>query len=139
MNYFLSPWALLPKAQAINNTLVLAALVGCNQVGPSVAAQVACLRAVPPSTLSYVQFASQVDSAGLGVPFPPIMDGSFIPFSNSSSDLLPLPQNKPVLLGVNRNEGIYFLLYLVPRFLNNLFASNAFDLTDNELKAISQL
>ena len=116
-----SPWAIAPQAVVLTNTLALAALVGCGgSSGANVSAVVACLRSVSASVLAYAQFDSRVDSSGYSIPFQPLLDGVFLPLTTNLSALPTSALKKPVIIGVNRNEGMYFLLYRIPMFNNNL-------------------
>ena len=119
----------------LQNTLVFAATVGCGSigVGANVSAVLACLRSVNAATLTYAQYAPGVDSAGYLIPFQPVRDGVFLPLTTNLSAPLSSAQKKPVIIGVNRNEGLYFLLYRVSMFYNNL-TNNPDDFTYADLQ-----
>ena len=116
-----SPWAIAPQAVVLTNTLTLSALVGCGgSSGANVSAVVTCLRSVSAAVLAYAQYDSRVDSSGYSIPFQPVLDGVFLPLTTNLSAPPASALKKPVIIGVNRNEGMYFLLYKVPMFYNNL-------------------
>lgn len=116
-----SPWAIAPNEMIRTNTLTLAALIGCGDgSAANIATQVGCLRAVSAAILAYVQWDSRIDSAGYSIPFQPVIDGVFLPNTTDVGVLPAAAQKKPLIIGVNRNEGMFFILYRTPMFYNNL-------------------
>ena len=57
-------------------------------------------------------------SSYFSVPFPPVMDNQFLPYMSSQSfkQLAHLKPTGSLMLGINKNEGSYFMLY---SFINN--------------------
>lgn len=89
----------------------LVELVGCG--GRSGRDLHSCLQLKSPE--AFIEAQSQlVDSeAYFIVPFPPVLDGHFLPYRNSQSfaELGHLKPSGAIMLGMNANEGSYFLLY----------------------------
>ncbi|KAK1785168.1 hypothetical protein P4O66_018582, partial [Electrophorus voltai] len=103
-------WAAVEAAEAWNRSLTLAQLLGC-PLGPSPDEGLACLQAADPEKIIALQFDVVRDPMIISVPFPPTVDGDFLP---DMPDVLIqsghfLKTN--LLLGLNKNEGPYFLIY----------------------------
>ncbi|XP_051580599.1 acetylcholinesterase-like [Myxocyprinus asiaticus] len=106
-------WAAVEPAKAWNRSLTLVQLLNC-PLGPTEVET--CLRAVEPEKLVSLQYDVISDPVIINVPFPPTVDGEF---------LLDMPNvliqsgrflKTELLLGLNRDEGTYFLVYGAPGF-----------------------
>ncbi|XP_052437558.1 cholinesterase-like isoform X1 [Carassius gibelio] len=108
-------WAAVEPAQAWNRSLTLARLLNC-PLGPSADEMEACLRAVEPEKIVSLQFEVIPDSVIISVPFPPTVDGEFL--ADMPSDVIQSGHflKTELLLGLNRDEGTYFLIYGAPGF-----------------------
>ncbi|XP_015196304.1 acetylcholinesterase [Lepisosteus oculatus] len=108
------PWATVTPAEARRRATLLAKLVGCQ--GGNDTEIVDCLRSHQPQDL--------IDQEWLVLPYNSLFRFSFVPMV----DGMVLPENPEamlssgnfkdtqILLGVNRDEGSYFLLYGAPGF-----------------------
>ncbi|XP_048024406.1 cholinesterase-like isoform X3 [Megalobrama amblycephala] len=107
-------WATVEPAQAWNRSLTLAQLLNCPL--SSVDEMEACLKTVEPEKIVNLQFNVIPHPTIISVPFPPTVDGEFL--LDMPSVLIQLGHflKTEVLLGLNRNEGTYFLVYGAPGF-----------------------
>ncbi|KAJ8266216.1 hypothetical protein GJAV_G00127840 [Gymnothorax javanicus] len=108
------PWATVSVEEAGRRATLLAELVNCASGNSS--ESVACLRARQPEELLAQEWQVMPDSGLFRFPFVPVIDGNVLP--NLPDSMLRAGDFKraPILLGVNRNEGSYFLLYGAPGF-----------------------
>lgn len=120
-----SPWAVSRRSSALKSAFALAKLTGCGSSNASkrnISDQVTCLRQKEASVLTSLQWEDSVtggDSAGyLPIPFAPVTDGSFIPYRLKKLQLHSIRQNKPVLIGFNRNEGMNDMLDTLTMYEN---------------------
>uniref|UniRef100_A0A3Q3W5A6 Cholinesterase n=1 Tax=Mola mola TaxID=94237 RepID=A0A3Q3W5A6_MOLML len=100
-----TPWASLSLEETWNRARKLGSLLGCSDP----AELEACLQQVDVNQLATMQFGVMGPGFG-GYPFIPVVDGVFLP------DTIESLRKKEVLLGLNRDEGTYFLIYGVPGF-----------------------
>ncbi|KAK7151753.1 hypothetical protein R3I94_008181 [Phoxinus phoxinus] len=110
-------WATVEPAQAWNRSLTLAQLLNCPVAHfSSVDDTEACLRAVEPEKIVSLQFNVILDPMIISVPFPPTVDGEFL--VDMPSVLIQSGRflKTEVLLGLNKDEGTYFLVYGAPGF-----------------------
>lgn len=108
-----APWAAIPLEEAQNRSVALARLLGCP---PEPGADVgSCLRSVQPTDLVNRQYDVVKDPL-VRTTFPPTVDGVFL--TDLPEVLLQLGQfsTSNLLLGVNKDEGAYFLPYGAPGF-----------------------
>uniref|UniRef100_A0A3Q3W9M6 Carboxylesterase type B domain-containing protein n=1 Tax=Mola mola TaxID=94237 RepID=A0A3Q3W9M6_MOLML len=109
-----TPWASLSLEETWNRARKLGSLLGCSDP----AELEACLQQVDVNQLATMQFGVMGPGFG-GYPFIPVVDGVFLPdtievcLALMTSESL---RKKEVLLGLNRDEGTYFLIYGVPGF-----------------------
>ncbi|XP_022521724.2 cholinesterase [Astyanax mexicanus] len=103
-------WAAVEATEAWNRSLTLADLLNC-PIGPSSNEVLTCLRTIDPEKIVNQQYTVIHDTTILNIPFPPTVDGDF---------LLDMPEvlmqsgqflNTEILLGLNQDEGPYFLIY----------------------------
>ncbi|CAM4272192.1 unnamed protein product [Leuciscus chuanchicus] len=108
-------WAAVKPDQAWNHSLTLAQLLNC-PLGPSVDETEACLRAAEPEKIVSLQFDVIADPMIISVPFPPTVDGEFL--VDMPSVLIQSGRflKTEILLGLNKDEGTYFLVYGAPGF-----------------------
>jgi len=119
----LNPWALITKKEAKRRALKLASNLGCplGLNGLEVARDtIKCLQRVPAVSMVNAEWDLADGPIANGVtamPFVPIIDGEFLP----ASPLKLLQEGKfkktDILLGANRDEGSYFLLYFLMHLL----------------------
>uniref|UniRef100_A0A3Q3X9W9 Carboxylic ester hydrolase n=1 Tax=Mola mola TaxID=94237 RepID=A0A3Q3X9W9_MOLML len=98
-------WASLSLEETWNRARKLGSLLGCSDP----AELEACLQQVDVNQLATMQFGVMGPGLG-GYPFIPVVDGVFLP------DTIESLHKKEVLLGLNRDEGTYFLIYGVAGF-----------------------
>uniref|UniRef100_A0A673K1H0 Butyrylcholinesterase n=1 Tax=Sinocyclocheilus rhinocerous TaxID=307959 RepID=A0A673K1H0_9TELE len=106
-------WAAVEPAQAWNRSLTLAQLLNC-PLGPSADEMEACLRAVESEKIVSLQFEVIPDPVIISVPFPPTVDGEFLVDMPSALIQSGHFLKTELLLGLNRDEGTYFLVYGTP-------------------------
>ncbi|KAL6478589.1 hypothetical protein MHYP_G00120220 [Metynnis hypsauchen] len=103
-------WAAVETAEAWNRSLTLAQLLDC-PLGLSSDEVLACLRSADPEKIVGLQFNVTHDPMVISIPFSPTVDGDF---------LLDMPDvllqsgrflKTELLLGLNQDEGPYFLVY----------------------------
>ncbi|KAL4646981.1 cholinesterase-like [Arapaima gigas] len=107
-----APWAIIPPAEAWNRSLELARLLGC----PPGADVETFLRNAPPEKLVNQQFEVVNVKPLVSIAFPPTIDGDFL--SDLPEVLVHTGRFKDadLLLGLNKDEGSYFLVYGAPGF-----------------------
>ncbi|XP_048837413.1 cholinesterase-like isoform X2 [Brienomyrus brachyistius] len=108
-----APWAAIPLEEAQDRSMALARLLGCLPE-PGVDVE-SCLRSMQPTDLVNRQ-NDVVKLPLVGTTFPPTVDGVFL--TDLPKVLLQFGQfsTSNLLLGVNRDEGAYFLPYGAPGF-----------------------
>jgi len=102
------PWATTSQAEALRRSLELACdYLHCARTA-NMSEVAACLRAQPASLIVHEQWISR---GVMQFPFLPVVDGAFL--SRKPDILLRRAQFKhcPILLGSNRNEASFFLIY----------------------------
>lgn len=109
-----SPWAAMPPPQAWNNSLTLASLLNCPR-DVQISIIEACLQNADAKEILRHQFSVAHD-ATIALPFSPTVDGIFL--TDMPVILLESGQflNTDILIGMNKDEGSYFLLYGSPGF-----------------------
>lgn len=109
-----APWGTISQAESWDRSLMLAKLLGCSTFPP--AQLEACLQEADPATITSKQYEIFTKPSLLTLPFVPVVDGDFLP---DDLEVLQRTSNLPkkdVLVGVNKDEGTYFLIYGVPGF-----------------------
>ncbi|XP_057694977.1 acetylcholinesterase-like isoform X2 [Corythoichthys intestinalis] len=107
-------WASVSKEVAQERSMRLAKLIGCPTSSP--AHLDICLQRTDASVITSKQFDTLTQPTVLPNPFPPVVDGYFLP---DEVEVLLQSHNLPkkdVLFGLNQNEGTYFLVYGMPGF-----------------------
>jgi len=102
------PWATTSQAEAKRRSLELAfSYLHCTRT-TNMSEVATCLRSKPASLIVHEQWVSR---GIVQFPFLPVVDGSFL--SRKPDVLLRRAQFKhcPILLGSNRNEASFFLIY----------------------------
>jgi len=102
------PWATTSQAEALRRSLEFAfEYLHCPRT-ENMSKVAACLRAQPASLIVHEQWVSR---GVMQFPFLPVVDGSFV--ARKPQILLTRAQFKhcPILLGSNRNEASFFLIY----------------------------
>ncbi|KAJ8280467.1 hypothetical protein GJAV_G00054890 [Gymnothorax javanicus] len=109
-----APWAVISEAEAWNRSLSLAGLLNCDS--RSTASIEACLRLVEPEEIVSQQYNALKQHPPVGSVFIPTVDGDFL--TDLPSVLIQSGQfkNTELLLGTNKDEGTYFLVYGAPGF-----------------------
>ncbi|XP_064645323.1 acetylcholinesterase-like [Lineus longissimus] len=135
----LCPWAVQSHSLATRRCRTLARLVGCDIPGNDTRQIMECLYQVDPLKLTNQQWHDDIIDAYFEVPIGPVVDKYFFP--EHPNLMLQKGQYKraPILLGSNKDEGSWFLLY---GLLNTYFnLKNERELERNEflgaLKAIT--
>ncbi|XP_053318923.1 acetylcholinesterase isoform X2 [Spea bombifrons] len=111
-----SPWATVTPQEARRRAELLGKLLDCRMGNDTELLN--CLRAKEPQQLIDHEF-SVLPSSIFRFSFVPVPDGDFFP--EPPETLLNMGRFKPcpLLVGVNQNEGSYFLLYGAPGFSKN--------------------
>ncbi|KAG9330469.1 hypothetical protein JZ751_024374 [Albula glossodonta] len=108
------PWATVGPSEARRRATLLAQLLGCPPGNDTELA--ACLRAQPPQDLIAQEWQVLPYSSLFRFSFVPMVDGVVLPDTPeamlSSGDF----KDTEILLGVNQDEGSFFLLYGAPGF-----------------------
>uniref|UniRef100_A0A3Q3XAH1 Carboxylic ester hydrolase n=1 Tax=Mola mola TaxID=94237 RepID=A0A3Q3XAH1_MOLML len=104
-------WASLSLEETWNRARKLGSLLGCSDP----AELEACLQQVDVNQLATMQFGVMGSGVG-GYPFIPVVDGVFLPDTIEALMTSESLRKKEVLLGLNRDEGTYFLIYGVAGF-----------------------
>ncbi|KAJ4935399.1 hypothetical protein JOQ06_016935 [Pogonophryne albipinna] len=108
-----APWATMSKEEARLRSMKLVTLLGCPTSPP--ADMEACMEKADPQQIALNQF-NVLQTPFFSAPFAPYVDGDFLPDKVEvllSTGNLP---KKEVLIGLNKNEGTYFLMYGLPGF-----------------------
>ncbi|XP_070685773.1 acetylcholinesterase-like [Pempheris klunzingeri] len=109
-----APWATLSQSEVWRRSMQLATLLGCPKSHP--AQLEACLQQADPGKILAKQNDVFMEPTLLALPFAPHVDGDFLPDKVEvllSTGNLP---KKEVLIGLNKDEGPYFLIYSAPGF-----------------------
>ncbi|XP_029436114.1 acetylcholinesterase isoform X2 [Rhinatrema bivittatum] len=108
------PWATLTPIEAHRRATFLCNLLGCN--GNNDSELVNCLRTKEPQELIDKEWSVLPYSSVFRFPFVPIIDGDFIPDTPEAMLNMGNFKETQLLVGVNQDEGSYFLVYGVPGF-----------------------
>lgn len=111
----LAPWAVITKRESMLRGLRLAELMKCPHDGRNVRPTIDCLRKADAQTLVDLEFMGITHgfTGSIGV-FVPIIDGSFLDETPETAMRLGNYKKTNILLGSNRDEGNYFILYFFP-------------------------
>ena len=107
-----SHWSFMTSLQARNRSRAFLRGVNCSR-DDDADAILRCLRALP---VDVIQSAEWVDSRFMVFPWAPTVDGRFLtdtPYSLMKAGRF---QHKESLLGVNKNEGTFWILYVLDGF-----------------------
>ncbi|XP_046343877.2 acetylcholinesterase-like [Haliotis rufescens] len=102
-------WVSMEPSKAIRSTRRLAELSSCSVISDADIFQ--CIKDLPSETI--LQYQALVSGVGSDA-FIPVVDGHFLPDTPSSLMQKGQMKQAEILLGVNENEGIVFLLLLMP-------------------------
>lgn len=108
------PWASVSPAEARRRATQLGKLVGCN--GGNDTELVDCLRRKTPQELIDQEWQVLPWSALFRFSFVPVVDGEVLPDTPEAMLSSGNFKDTQILLGVNQDEGSYFLLYGAPGF-----------------------
>lgn len=108
------PWASVSPAEARRRATLLGKLVGCN--GGNDTELVDCLRSKTPQELIDQEWQVLPWSALFRFSFVPVVDGEVLPDTPEAMLNSGNFKDTQILLGVNQDEGSYFLLYGAPGF-----------------------
>ncbi|XP_039997440.1 acetylcholinesterase [Xiphias gladius] len=108
------PWASVSPAEARRRAMLLGKLVGCN--GGNDTELVDCLRSKTPQELIDQEWQVLPWSALFRFSFVPVVDGEVLPDTPEAMLNSGNFKDTQILLGVNQDEGSYFLLYGAPGF-----------------------
>ncbi|CAL8104687.1 unnamed protein product [Calicophoron daubneyi] len=104
-------WALATGMELLNQTHRFSTHLGCTQNFD--ADKIACLRKKSVGELLDAHNQMFDPSTYFSVPFPPVLDNHFLPYSSNLQfrQLRFLKPTGALMFGMNKNEGSYFLLY----------------------------
>ncbi|MBN3298322.1 ACES Acetylcholinesterase, partial [Amia calva] len=108
------PWATVSPVEARRRATLLAKLVGCQ--GSNDTELVDCLRSRPPQELIDQEWLVLPYNSLFRFSFVPVVDGVVIPDTPEAMINSGNFKDTQILLGVNQDEGSYFLLYGAPGF-----------------------
>ncbi|KAK9524452.1 hypothetical protein VZT92_016847 [Zoarces viviparus] len=108
------PWASVSPAEGRRRATLLGELVGCNRGNDT--EMVDCLRGKHPQELIDREWQVLPWSALFRFPFVPVVDGEVVPDTPEAMLNSGNFKDTQILLGVNQDEGSYFLLYGAPGF-----------------------
>ncbi|XP_030007080.1 acetylcholinesterase-like [Sphaeramia orbicularis] len=108
-----APWASVSQETAWDRSTTLVKKLGC-PTSPAAALEV-CLEKADPEEISSKQYEVLTKPSIISLPFAPHVDGNFLP-DTIEALLQTTKPKKDVLLGLNKDEGTYFLLYGMPGF-----------------------
>lgn len=129
------PWAFLKPDEAIRRSLRLASMFNCSHGPNQLKEAVECLKQIKNLT---ELINSELESEGVfEFPFVPVLDGEFLTESPYESLAKKNFKNVSILIGSNKDEGFYFILY----YLTDLFkiAENVHVSRDDFLLAVDKL
>jgi acetylcholinesterase len=108
----LAPWAVISKNEGMHRSLRLAELMGCPHDGREVRASIDCLRKADPHKMVVREWDGITHgfTGAIGV-FVPIVDGAFLDENPGMAMRLEHFKKTNILLGSNKDEGNYFILY----------------------------
>ncbi|XP_044290341.1 cholinesterase [Varanus komodoensis] len=109
-----APWGAIPASEARQRTLALATLLHCTSSNETEI--IFCLRNKDPQEILDKDISVFRKTDLLDLNFPPVVDGDFL--TDMPATLLKNGHFKQteILMGVNKDEGSYFLAYGVPGF-----------------------
>ena len=130
-----APWAVIDKAESQIRGLRLAELMDCPHYAGNLTATIVCLKRQDAQAMVDMEWYGITQGLSVGI-FLPIIDGSFLDKTPASSLESGNFKKTNTLLGSNKNEGNYILLYaytdLFPREEDVFITSSNFDLTIGE-------
>jgi len=111
----LAPWAVITKRESMLRGFRLAELMNCPHDAQQVRKTIDCLRKADAQTLVDSEFGGITHgfTGSIGI-FVPIIDGSFLDETPDSAMRLGNFKKCNILLGSNKDEGNYFVLYYFP-------------------------
>ncbi|XP_040205233.1 cholinesterase [Rana temporaria] len=110
-----APWGVVGSTEARTRALTFSNLLSCSFRNETEI--IACLRSKTPQEIIENSFSVLTQGSLIEINFPPTVDGDFL--NDLPTHLLQLGQlkkNTQILTGVNKDEGSYFLVYLLPGF-----------------------
>jgi len=131
----LAPWAVITKQESKTRGLRLAQLMDCPHDGSNIRATVDCLRSADADKLVAAEWNGITHgfTGSIGV-FVPIIDGSFLDTTPETAMKQEKFKKTNILLGSNKDEGFYFVLYFFPKMFPR--ADEVFINRSDFLKAI---
>ncbi|XP_076449528.1 uncharacterized protein LOC143285962 [Babylonia areolata] len=109
----------------------LSGMLGCSK--DSVPSMVQCLRAVSAENVTSAQWGLKTPGIYLDLPFKPVVDNYFLPEDPWTLLGKGAVKDTEILIGVNADEGMYFLLYGFPELFP---LDNSGHITDEEFKKL---
>uniref|UniRef100_A0A8C8IFT1 Carboxylic ester hydrolase n=1 Tax=Oncorhynchus tshawytscha TaxID=74940 RepID=A0A8C8IFT1_ONCTS len=117
------PWATVTPAEAQRRAAMLGKLVGCPSGGNDTEL-VDCLRNKPPQDLIDQEWQVMPWSAIFRLSFVPVIDGVVLPDNPEAMLSSGNIKDTQILLGVNQDEGSFFLLYGAPASAREQYTYN---------------
>ncbi|XP_059148919.1 acetylcholinesterase-like [Physella acuta] len=105
----LADWGTIDTSRAVDRANQLADIVNCPNNTPE--ARITCLRQANPADLTNNQYLNNSIVDFFDLPFPPVVDKHFLPDTPENLISRGEIKNTSVLVGVNKNEGLYFVVY----------------------------
>jgi len=109
----LAPWGVISKKEAMHRGMKLAENMKCPHDGRDVRASIDCLRKADPHELVLKEWNGITFgfTGAIGV-FVPVVDGTFLDETPGTAMKLENFKKTNILLGSNKDEGNYFVLYV---------------------------
>uniref|UniRef100_A0A8C8MBA5 Carboxylic ester hydrolase n=1 Tax=Oncorhynchus tshawytscha TaxID=74940 RepID=A0A8C8MBA5_ONCTS len=126
------PWATVTPAEAQRRAAMLGKLVGCPSGGNDTEL-VDCLRNKPPQDLIDQEWQVMPWSAIFRLSFVPVIDGVVLPDNPEAMLSSGNIKDTQILLGVNQDEGSFFLLYGAPSNKVVLYQGLRFEYQSNKV------
>jgi len=104
------PWGVITKEESLIRGLRLAELMNCPHDKRNLRASIDCLRKANSTEMVYNEWEGITVGLTIGI-FTPIIDGSFLDEKPSVSLKKKDFKKTNILMGANRDEGIFFILY----------------------------
>lgn len=131
-----APWGVITKEESFLRGLRLAELMDCPHDRQNIRPTIECLRKANATRLVTEEWNSIAVGLTIGI-FTPIIDGSFLDEKPSTSLLHKNFKKTNILMGANRDEGNFFIIY----YLTDMFKreENVYINREDFVRSVSEL